>query len=321
MIALLALLIAAAPDPDSVGSVDGLFLWHDIRGSADVTTLATEGRSSANSLPGLIAGGRSILGQGRLWGGWGFRVLERRLTVSAAVAGTVVGTDAYLQDEFRRSSRFDVAPLLLSVAMTLPVERLVFVPMLGVTLPTRRGFGSDPIVALQPQLRVRAAVGAFLFGASGLLNVPVATAWEQSRWDYPDRRCPTDATRCRMPVARELLRVNAALQGEFWALKDLSVGIRAELEVREENLGQFINGSGSPEGVVIMPGWSVLELHGTMFGSWAFAENFGVTTTFGHSWTRQASLQVGNTITDSWEATLSIWFRTDARLNRMWLDR
>lgn len=225
-------------------------------------------------------------------------------------------------EEFTTHPRFDVAPLLLTAAMALPFDGLALVPLLGVTLPTRDGFGLEPIVALQPQLKVRARTGSFLFGASALLQVPVVTLWgPDDRETRLPRRCLPDATRCRIPAARELWRVAVVLQGEFWAWKGLSVGLSAEGGFRDDDLAELINASGRPEGPLTTLGWTVAELHGSLFANWAFAENFGVTTTIGHSWARHASIQIGNTIADSWAATLSFWFRTDARLQRFWLDR
>lgn len=149
---MLMLLLAAAPDAESVGSVDGPFIWMDARGSAAVTSIQSEAPASFLPLAGMFASGWSILGQGQLFGGWGFRVLNRRLSLTAALIGTGVVSDAYLTDGFSRTPRHDVAPLLITTAMTLPFDGLVLVPMLGVTLPTRDGFGSDPVITLQPQV-------------------------------------------------------------------------------------------------------------------------------------------------------------------------
>ncbi len=272
-------------------------------------------------LAGMFAGGSSILGQGQLFGGWGFRVFNRRLSLTAALTGTVVATDAYFE-EINRQAWFDLAPLLLTAAMTLPLDGLVLVPMLGVTLPTRNGFGSDPVIALQPQVRVRAQTGSLLFGAAAYLNVPVVTLWgPQDNETFVPRRCLPETARCRMPVGREHWRIGLSLQAEFWAWQGLSVGLRVGAELREEDLGQLFIASGSPEGVAFIPSWTALDLNGSMFASWALTDHFGVTTTFGNTWGRHASVAFGSIVGASWEATLSVWFRTDARLNRFWLDR
>lgn len=176
MIALLLLMLAAAPAPESAGSVDGPFLWVDARASADDTSFQPEGVGPI-PLNGVFASGISVLGQGQLFGGWGLRVLNRRLTLSATLTATGVATNPYLTSGFNQAPRFGLAPLLLSAAITLPYQGVVFVPMLGATLPTRDAFYLDPIVALQPQLRLRTQVGPFLFGAATLLNVPIVTAW------------------------------------------------------------------------------------------------------------------------------------------------
>lgn len=125
-----------------------------------------------------------------------------------------------------------------------------------------------------------------------------------------------------MPVARELWRVAASLQGEFWAWDSLSVGLRAAVEFREDDAAVLFSPSGAPEGNLhIGPRWSVFEVRGALFGNWAFFENFGITASVGPSWQRRVSKVVGNTVGNSWEASISVWFRTDSRLNRMWLDR
>lgn len=123
-----------------------------------------------------------------------------------------------------------------------------------------------------------------------------------------------------MPVGREHWRLGLSLQGEFWAWRGLSVGARVGAELREEDLGRYVNASASPEGAVVIPQWSALDVHGSLFGSWAFTENFGVTMTLGHMCGRHV-IGSASINANSWEGTLSVWFRTDGRLNRMWLDR
>lgn len=140
--ALYALSLAAAPSVEAMGSVDGPFLWVDARASADDTRLAASGSSFGSTIAGQFASGVSVLGQGQLFGGWGLRVLGRRLALSAAFSGTGVVSDIYWLTF--GGPRFDVSPLLLTSALVLPVDRVVLVPMIGFELPTRAFFRDDP---------------------------------------------------------------------------------------------------------------------------------------------------------------------------------
>lgn len=312
MIAFVVLMLAAAPDAEFIGSVDGPFLWGDARASFD----STQYESGQAPLPGQVASGVSVLAQGQLFGGWGLPVLGRRLTLAAAFTGTGVVTDRYLVEFPNVSPRFDPAPLMLAGSMPFLVDRVVFVPILGVTLPTRDAFFVDPILALQPQLRLRARFDALVVGLAAFANVPVITAWAPTDWmeHTSTRRCPPDETLCRMPVARELWRLGASAQVEYWALPSLSGGARLALEGRNEDLARFVI---SPDGDSTIPRWLTLEVRAHAFINWAFSDHFGLTLTGGLAHERRDSGITGT----SWDAALSLWFRTDPRLNRFWLDR
>lgn len=90
------------------------------------------------------------------------------------------------------------------------------------------------------------------------------------------------------------------------------------MDVREESLG-FLGGP--PGSALTVPGWSIAELRGGAFCSWAFTEHFGFTAGGGFSVQRIASPDFPGFVGTGWDASLSVWFRTDARLTRMWLDR
>lgn len=71
-----------------------------------------------------------------------------------------------------------------------------------------------------------------------------------------------------------------------------------------------------------MPGWNVLEasLHTRL--SWGFFDHFGLTLEGGLSSSyRRLWPDMSELTGTSWSASLAIWFRTDARQQRMWLDR
>ena len=67
----LLMLLAAMPEAETAGSVDGPFLWADVRGSSDETQYASVPEGVLTSLTGTVASGLSVLGQGQLSGGWG----------------------------------------------------------------------------------------------------------------------------------------------------------------------------------------------------------------------------------------------------------
>lgn len=118
-----------------------------------------------------------------------------------------------------------------------------------------------------------------------------------------------------MPVALELWRVAVTLQVEYWFRSDLSAGAVLMFEGRDENLGRLV---ASGDATISSPGWSVLESRGRAFFTWAPFKYFGLTATGGAAHQSYIPVLVTGT---SWEAALSVWFRTDGRLNRFWLDR
>jgi hypothetical protein len=320
-VALCAVLVAATPDPVSVGSVDGPFAWGDVRASVDGTSLLSSGDSTASPLIGQVVSGSSVLVQEQLFAGWGLGIFERRLVVGLSFSATEVITDPTAQSDLARLfPRFDWSPLQVVTAMPLSIDGLTVVPILTVTLPTRNAFGTDPIVGIQPQLRMRAAVGRLLVGGSAFVDVPAVNTWEAAPYggNYATRRCPREATRCRLPVARELWAAGVSLQFEYWFRSDLSAGALLAFEGRHENRGRLVGSFVSADGAIGSPGWSVLATRGRAFLSWAPFDHFGLTTTAGAA--HQGFIGVAMTGT-SWEASLSVWFRTDARLDRFWLDR
>jgi len=324
VIALVALVLAGAPQLETMGSVDGPFFWADARGSVEVATFTAE-RPLYVPVIGTFASGPSVLAQGQLVGGWGLRVLKHRITLTASAAATGWLTSPQLQGDWGDDRpRFNVAPVLLSVAVPIPIDTVVVVPMLGATIPTRNSFGNDPVVSLQPQLRFRTTLGPLTLGVSGLLNLPVVTKWGLLDDEvHQDLRCPAAETRCRWPAMRELSLAALSIQGEYWIAEGLSAGLATRLQFRDENLGQLINSSGAPEGVATFgPLWSIVELRATAFGSWAFSKFAGVSASFGVSKGRWVAMPDGiSRDVTGWDASISIWFRTDSRLSRFWLDR
>lgn len=328
--ALCAVLVAATPDAVSVGSVDGPFAWVDVRVSVDDTALGSSASTGA-PLSGQFASGRSGLVQEQLFAGWGLRVLDHRLVMGLSLSATEVLTDPYTQNFPSRHPRFD-GTLQVVTAMPLLIDRLTVVPVLGVTLPTKDAFGTEPIVGIEPQLRIRAASEGLLVGGSLFVHVPAINTWASPSGGAGPRavpfggnrslrECPREASRCRMPVARELWVAGVSLQVEYWFRRDLSLGAVLAFEARDENLAALVISSAAADATVISPGWSLLETRGRAFVTWAPFDHLGLTMTGGaghHAFIGTAVTGVTGT---SWEATLSVWFRTEARLNRFWLDR
>lgn len=318
MIGVVVMVLAAAPELGSLGSVDGPMVWVDARSSVDFTQLESSG--TGGPLPGQFSSGLSILARGHVLAGWGFSVFDRhRLMLGASFTATGVITDPYTRSDLfgPRPLRFDGSPVLFSAAMPLLLGEVALVPTLGVTAPTRGSFGVDPIVALLPDLRLRARFDALVVGLAVRAELPVVTTWGMLDGDRATLRCPREETRCRIPVARELWLAGLSLQGEYWLRPELSVGARIGLEVRDESIG-FLAGSRLP---LTVPGWSVAVLRGGASCSWSFSEHFGLTGGGGFSAQRFRSPEFSAFVATSWDASLSVWFRTDARLTRMWLDR
>lgn len=323
MIVLLSLMLAAAPQIESIGSVDGPFLVADTRASVDSVSFELRGNpfTAYSPIAGLSSSGLSGIVQGQLFGGWGVRAWNQRLALTVSAAATGWLTSPEIRDGLRLLPRLDVTPVLLSIAAPLPIDGVVLVPILGVTIPTRNGFDADPVVSLQPQLRFRASHRSLIFGANALVNVPVITKWDLTgREERVSIRCPADETRCRWPVTRELWLAAFSAQAEYWFSDDLSAGLRTKLEFRDEDLGLIVNSSGAPEGTLGTLAWSVVDLQATMFSSWAFSRLLGVSASLGLGWQQRVERSSFTLDRTGWNASISIWFRTDSRLSRFWLD-
>lgn len=321
MIALFAVILAAAPQLETLGSVDGPFLMADVHVSVDSVVFRNRVESLTNYSPlgGLYESGNSVIAQGQLVGGWGVPVLKHRLAITVSAASTGVLTSPHVRERIYNVPRFEISPVLISAAVPLPIEDVVLVPILGVTIPTRNGFELDPVVSLQPQFRFRVSRGPLIVGANALVNLPVVNKWRTIGSEVPiEIRCPADESRCRWPVTRELWRVAFSAQGEYWFTEELSVGLRTKLELREEDSGLLVNASGSPEGAIVIPHWSVVDLQGAAFGTWAFSRFVGLSASFGLQWQQRTDAFIVDGT--GWNASLFVWFRTDSRLSRFWLD-
>jgi hypothetical protein len=238
--------------------------------------------------------------------------------MTAAVTFTGIVTDPWLV-EFPYHARYNFSPVLLSASMPIPIERVMLVPLLGFTAPTRGTFGVDPIVRLQPQLRFRADVGAFVFGLGAFIDAPLVTTWnpQNANYDFGALRCHPGETRCRRPVTRERLRTGLLSQGEFWVRPDLSIALTAGIEFRDELWPVLVNHSNAPDGSIPgYPEFKHLEFRARVFVNWAFSRHFGLTAAGGAI----SAERTGPILLTSWDASLSIWLRTDERLNRLWLD-
>jgi hypothetical protein len=120
-------------------------------------------------------------------------------------------------------------------------------------------------------------------------------------------------------------RVHALLRAEYSLMPALSVGAGIDLDLRGERSRFEVQVTVEPTDPPVVPWWRAVEVRPSVGVDWAFTERFGVTIT-GAVAAMDAAMDAASYgrasgLRFDWEVGLSVWFRTDARLRRAWLER
>ena len=317
--AVMVLAVATVPAPTEVGSVEGSFGWFDLHAGLasfklDVGDLPTMGTG-----PLLL-----IAAQLQAFAGYGLTMpgLGHHLAISGSLYGTLVPAPFNYRGN-TEETLFQPSALRLGVSLPLGQGVVTLVPKLGLGVPMAPG----RYVTLTPALAVRERLAeVLLLGADAgftfhLLQPNVAgDAPIQYDWDA-DTVAPVIFGRFA-----ESWRAQARLQAEYEVLPALSVTAQVEAGVRD--LQRLYVGTTSDWNRSSFFGVArerTIEIRSALEANWAFTERFGLTASVAalqrlHTDKLLSRALSGYTET-LWEGHLSLWFRTDARLRRSWLER
>lgn len=305
-----AFILASAPDPQHVGSVDGLNLWVEGRGLVQTFGALSfpnqpfQGTNSQRSF-------RVLLPQGYIFAGWGLRLAEHRVLVGASLGVTGVAID----DVDHGLPRLFFAPVSGVVSMPLRLADVTLVPTLSAIVNQPDPESRDLGVTGRASLRLRHAAGAFVGGVGFSGEVPLVPPALHRESYFAKRRCAWATWGCNELVGRELWRVAGSAQLEYFFSESLSFGAVLSASLDEQAYGLIpLAVSPSPSDVLDLR-TTRLEARALGYLSWAFHEKFGLTFDVSGGF---LSSPIKNGLT--WSTSLSVWFRFDERLQPRWLD-
>lgn len=299
--------LAAAGD---VGSVDGPQAFVETRAIVDNRLLEAD-RSFVDSvsLGSQFTVGVSVAQQARVSAGWGIPLGRHRLLPGVTWTPSVLLADAS-DPHFQRTP-------LVTFGLLEPALAAVFVTPAGVirprvSIPVPLGEPWSWGARLDVQFR-RALAERVFVGLS--VDAFVARPWPL----YPPG--PPALVRCPFPDRRCAFTTSTRWSGELAALlewrfrDDWSLAGRLSAAQRRELIPELF-GSTAPDSSTYMPAWTVTEASFDTVVSWSPTRLLGLSASLaltGALWTNgilERSATVG----------LSVWLRTDARLQRNWLD-
>ncbi|HEY1087503.1 MAG TPA: hypothetical protein VGE37_07405, partial [Archangium sp.] len=181
---ILAIALSAAPDPQNVGSVDGLNLW-------------VEGRGLVQTFDSVLAPNQSFYGlsqrsflvflsQGYAFAGWGFKLAEHRLLLGVSLGVTGVALD---DPEGLRLPRVHFVPVAGTLSAVLRLGDVTLVPALSANGNQPHPELHDLGVTVRASFNIRHAAGPFVGGVGFSGELPLLSPARGPEGYFVMRRC------------------------------------------------------------------------------------------------------------------------------------
>jgi len=309
--AVMALAVVGVPRPEEVGSVEGPFAWVDVQAGLGVLV-------PPKTFEGFLANmGPSVFYGGQVQGfaGYGLPILGHHLAISASLYGTLVPRAVSLTG----ATLFEPSPLRLGASLPLGLGPVALVPKLDLGVPVGL-VAPGRYVTLTPTfgLRWRVAEG-LLLGADAAFTLYLLEP--HARSDAPTHYDRDSALFYMWWGAIERGRAQGRLQAEYELAPTVSLAARLEFVARDFVPVLIRSGSALGDPVIVLLN-RYHELGATVEVHWAFTEHFGLTASAAVSGTTNDlnGRYLDTTYTRA-EGHAMLWFRTDARLRRAWLER
>lgn len=311
--AVMALAVVVVPGPEEVGSVEGPFAWGDVQAGLGVIEppKLTEGLVLANQGPWVFYDGQL---QG--FAGYGLPILGHHLAISASLYGTLVPRAVSPTG----ATLLQPSPLRLGASLPLGLGAVALVPKVDLGVPVGL-VAPGRYVTLTPAFALRWRVAdVLLLGADAAFTFNLLEP--KTGRDGPTHYDRDSTFLSSWLGSIERWRAQGRLQAEYELAPTVSLAARLEFVARDFAPVSFLS-SFAPDASIIELPHRYHELGATVEVHWAFTDHFGLTASAaisGQSIIDLKARYLDATYTRA-EGHVTLWFRTDARLRRAWLER
>lgn len=309
---LAAVVSGGVPDALEVGSTEGLFGHGEILVSLERSSLSAAGPGRLMTIVAaaeLVRSQPTAIARGLLRAGGGWSWGSNRAVLGVVAEPLVVVEPNYgIGAEPFVSTSVSVSP---TVAALFTVGPLVLRPRVSVPII----FDSPVHAGVAPSLQVRGSPVAPM-----LLGLEVDGSLFQTDLGKVLLEAPRLLRRCAeafcAPLAVfEAWRLRATLTGSWTFTESWSVAVRARLAHGYEFLPRIVHSSVSPDDSVRTLSWFRSSEQVELIGTWS-SRHLGVSLALGFGGQQWAESVEGTMV---WTSA-SFWLRSDARLDRLWLD-